>query len=283
MKDEACVKFLQWALPQLEMRWAGFRKVRRQVCKRIERRVRELQLADVESYRVYLQTHDEEWSVLDRCCRISISRFYRDRGVFDCLRDEVLPMLARQTRARGDSTLCCWSVGCASGEEVYTLSIIWELCVRCRFPAVTLRVIGTDSDGNMVDRAHRGRYRSSGLKDLPRDWLSIAFAQRDGMFSVKTKFRDNVDFRRQDIRKEAPSDQFDLILCRHLAFTYFDEHLQCETLDRLLGRLRSGGVLVTGKQEPIPRLPTQLKAYGRHMGMYRKGDHPPHLPARAKH
>ncbi|MHC4815514.1 MAG: CheR family methyltransferase, partial [Planctomycetota bacterium] len=55
MDDQECVRFLQWALPRLRMRWPGFRKVRRQVSRRIDRRLRELELADVTAYRTYLQ------------------------------------------------------------------------------------------------------------------------------------------------------------------------------------------------------------------------------------
>jgi len=78
MKDTECVRFMQWALPRLRMRWPGFRKVRRQVCKRINRRIRELRLNDVKCYREYLQVHQDVQgmgstgngvkSMFDPCC-----------------------------------------------------------------------------------------------------------------------------------------------------------------------------------------------------------------------
>ena len=77
MKDSDCVDFLQWALPRLGLRWPGFRKVRKQVCKRVDRRLRELGVPDAKTYRDFLEKHREEWSVLDSFCRIPISRFYR--------------------------------------------------------------------------------------------------------------------------------------------------------------------------------------------------------------
>ena len=61
------------------MRWAGFRKVRRQVCRRIARRMEEVGCADADAYRTHLARHEEEWRVLDGLCRVTISRFYRDR------------------------------------------------------------------------------------------------------------------------------------------------------------------------------------------------------------
>ena len=274
MKDSECVEFLQWALPRLRMRWRGFRRVRKQVCKRIDRRLRELGLSDVAAYRDYLDAHQEEWAQLDSFCRISISRFYRDRGVFDLLRDEVLPMVASMARARGDHTLRCWSAGCASGEEVYTLRILWALCLSTRFPDLTLRLVATDSDSNMLDRARRGCYSASSLKEVSQDWLTIAFTRSDDVFCVKPEFRDHIELRLQDIRRELPPEQFHVILCRHMVFNYFDEPLQCEMLDRLIARLVPGGILVTGKQEPLPRLPTQLEEFGCRMGIYRKGEAP---------
>jgi hypothetical protein len=91
MTDQECGQFLQWALPRLGMRWPGFRKVRRQVHKRLNRRLDELGLTQILEYCGYLKTHPDEWQILESFLRISISRFYRDRGVWDRLRDEVLP------------------------------------------------------------------------------------------------------------------------------------------------------------------------------------------------
>lgn len=269
MKDADCVTFLQWALPRLHMRWPGFRKVRKQVCKRIDRRLHELALPDAEAYRSYLETHLGEWAVLDRCCRISISRFYRDRGVFDHLRNSILPLLATIARASSDRVLRCWSAGCASGEEAYTLNIVWRLCIRPKFPDVTMHLVATDSDSGMLDRARSGSYSASSLHDLPREWLTIAFIPLANLFLVKPEFRHGIEWRLQDIREELPSEDFHLILCRHLAFTYFDEALQRQTLDRLVGKLTPGGILVTGKQELLPHQPAQLEPCGNQMGIYR--------------
>ena len=94
MKDADCVAFLQWALPQLGLHWPGFRKVRRQVCRRIAARLRALELADAAAYRGHLQSHSGEWPALAVLCTVTISRFYRDREVFDCLGAAVLPALA---------------------------------------------------------------------------------------------------------------------------------------------------------------------------------------------
>jgi len=265
MKDSDCVAFLQSVLPRLKMRWPGFRKVRRQVCKRVDRRLRELRLPDTRAYRDYLETHPDEWSLLDEFCRIPISRFYRDRGVFDFLRERVLPELAESI---GAGELRCWSAGCASGEEPYTLTIIWRLCLAERFPNVSLHVLASDVQPGMLDRARRACYSASSLKDLPAPWRPLAFDETEDGFCLKPQFRENVGFHRQDIRESMPEGPFQLILCRHLVFTYFDADLQRRLLDALTDHLTPGGILVAGKQEPLPNLPKGLNPLSPNMGVY---------------
>jgi chemotaxis protein methyltransferase CheR len=134
MTDNDGVRFLQWGLPRLGLRWPGFRKVRRQIYRRLDDRLKALQLADLAAYRAYLELHASEWEQLDALCRISISRFYRDKGVFECLERDVLPALARLATGRGHGTLACWSLGCAAGEEPYTVAILWRLRMPLTFP-----------------------------------------------------------------------------------------------------------------------------------------------------
>ncbi|MGI9515544.1 MAG: CheR family methyltransferase [Pirellulaceae bacterium] len=268
MKDVDCVAFLQWALPRLQMRWAGFRKVRRQVCKRIDRRLRELCLDDPRAYRDYLTGHPEEWAELEAMCRIPISRFYRDRGVFDCLRDQILPELAADTVARGEPALRIWSAGCASGEEAYTLGIMWQLDIGPRFPEIELSINATDIDEQMLARARRACYSRSSIKDIPKYWREAAFVEQEQEFCVKPVFRKWIEFHQQDIRIQMPAGQFHMILCRHLAFTYFDGDLQRSISRQLIDRLEPGGVLVTGKQETSPADFDSLHSVKPPMGIY---------------
>ena len=93
MGDRDCIDFLQWGLPCLRLRWPGYRKVRRTVCKRLRRRLRDLDLPDLAAYRGFLEGHPEEWARFDAFCWIPTSRFYRDRGVFNYLADQVMLLL----------------------------------------------------------------------------------------------------------------------------------------------------------------------------------------------
>ena len=106
MNDPELVRFLQWCLPKLGLRWAGFRKVRGTVRKRLTRRIRELKLPDLAAYRDRLEIDPCEWNWLEVMCRIPISRFYRDKAVYDFLAGEVLPACAQSVRDGAKTGSC---------------------------------------------------------------------------------------------------------------------------------------------------------------------------------
>jgi chemotaxis protein methyltransferase CheR len=269
VRDQDCVRFLQWCLPRLGLRWPGYRKVRGTVCKRVGRRLRALGLGDLDAYRDFLAVHPEEWRHLESFCRIPISRFCRDRGVFERLGREVLPALAAEALARGGRLVRCWSAGCASGEEAYSLRLVWREEVQPAFPAAELSILGTDAEPAMIERAEAACYGAGSLKDLPPKWRHRAFDRDDADFCLRPELKQGVVFRLHDIREEQPEGPFDLILCRNLAFTYFEDGLQAVVLERIDRRLRAGGYLVIGSHE---RLPADAPGYARLNGLpiYRK-------------
>ncbi len=252
VKDADCVDFLRWALPLLGMQWAGFRKVRAQVCKRIRRRLRTLQLPGLAAYREHLEARAEEWRALDGLCRITISSFYRDRAVFQSLEKQVLPELAGLARAGEERAVQAWSAGCASGEEPYTLKLLWELSLKPRFPDLGLRILATDADPWLLERATTACYTPGSLKDLPADLKKAGFESRQGRQCLAEPYRGGVEFREEDIRNGAPAGSFHLILCRNLAFTYYGEDLQGWVLGHLRQALHPGGGLVIGAHEALP-------------------------------
>ncbi len=273
MRDQECVALLQWALPRLGLRWPGFRRVRRQVCKRISRRMAELGLPDTAAYRARLEADPAEWSVLDAYCWISVSRFYRDRGVFEDLAGAILPELARAAIARDRHTLRAWSAGCASGEEPYSLRLAWDFGVAPAHDA-ELHIAATDASPALLERAKRAVYAASALKELPAGWRSSAFDGLDGSYRLREKFRSGVQFRQQDIRKAMPAGRFDLILCRNLAFTYFEPDLQRAILGRLVKRLVPGGALLVGAHEALPEPAAVVPSAGT-PGLYRASNEAP--------
>lgn len=270
MLDEACIAFLKWCLPQLGLRWPGYRKVRRLVGKRLNRRVAELGLCDISAYRALLLREPAEWAQLEAICRIPISRFYRDRGVFDAISQRLLPEAAVLASKRSDRTVRCWSAGCASGEEPYTLVMLWRHEEGPDFLTIHLEVLATDADETMIARAKAACYARSSLKDLPQHWLETAFAHSGTLFCLLPELRRGVEFKVQDIRGAMPGGPFDLILCRNLAFTYFDEPSQRHILDRLKERLYMGGFLVLGMHEALPPDSGGFNRIARGLPIYRR-------------
>ena len=250
MTNADCTSFLQWALPKLRLRWSGFRRVRGQVCKRLSRRLASLGLKDLSEYRTRLEADSGERQVLDALCRISISRFYRDHGVWSCLQDELLPRLVTGAVSRDEARLRIWSAGCASGEEPYTLALVFafgKIPMACK-----PEIVATDADPHLLERARRACYRSSSLRELPGGW-SAAFERCGDELCLKSAYRSPVRFLQQDIRRDKPHGRFDLILCRNLVFTYFEASLQVAIATHLAGKLVPGGLLVLGSHESLPQ------------------------------
>ncbi|MEE9561760.1 MAG: CheR family methyltransferase [Thermoanaerobaculia bacterium] len=253
MSDRDCVRFLHWALPRMGFRWPGFRKVRRQVCRRIARRLHELELADLEAYRRHLESHPAEWSRLDRLCRVTISRFCRDRGVFEALGRTVLPALAERSQSRGEDRVRVWSAGCGAGEELYSVALVWRQAATDVDTSLELELVGTDTDEHQLERARQAVYPESCLRELPEGWVGDSFTREpSGELRLGSDYRRSVRLTRQDLRHEAPPGLFHLILCRNLAFTYFDHQFQGQVLTRLFSKLVPGGALVLGSHETLP-------------------------------
>jgi chemotaxis protein methyltransferase CheR len=259
LKDTDCVRFLQWALPRLGMRWQGFRRVRRQVCRRLRHRLSDLQMDSVAQYQSLLECGlaETEWAGLDRLCRISISRFYRDKRVFQRLEQELLPRLQHQVLARNDRPLRIWCIGCASGEEPYTLALMSRFTPSLSHRS--LYIVATDADTHLLTRARRACYPASSLRELPNPWR-VAFDIRNGEFCLQSKYREAVSFSEQDIRQQSADGVFDLILCRNLVFTYFVPALQIEIARRLADVMLPGGLLLLGAHETLPEPLPALEA-----------------------
>jgi chemotaxis protein methyltransferase CheR len=211
----------------------------------------DLGLDDYSAYRARLETDPSEWRALDECCHITISRFFRDRGIFEVVRRRVLPDIAMRAKREGRNAQI-WSAGCASGEEPYTLKILWDIEVASAFPGVSLSIVATDVDQTMLARAREGCFEPTSLHELPPPLIERGFDRLESRYCVKAIHRQGIEIIDQDLRSATPSRDFDLILCRYVAFTYFSEPLQRKVLASMLERLRPQGYLVIGTHEKLP-------------------------------
>jgi chemotaxis protein methyltransferase CheR len=247
-KDPAWTAFLQWALPRRGFRWRGFRRVRRQVVRRLVRRLETLHLEGPAAYRVCLEANPAEWAVFDALCRVTISRFFRDRQTYAVLERELDAIASRI----GTGALRIWSAGCASGEEPYSIAISWHTRLARRHPSIKLEVLATDIDEAVLRRAIAGAYEPASLAEVPDELRGLAFERRETELVVPPQFRESVRFERHDIRDPPIDGPFHAIACRNLAFTYFDEAMQARVLEQLLDVLLPDGLLILGGHETIP-------------------------------
>lgn len=272
MTHAACGDLLAWALPRLGLWPAAFRKVRGQVCKRIGRRMRELGLSGHDAYRARLAAEPDEWRVLDGLCRITVTRFCREQGAWLHLRDVILPGLAADAERAGRPALRAWSAGCGGGEEPYTLRLLWDLELAPRFEGLCLDIVASDADAAMLRRARAAVYRRGTLRELPPAWVAQGFAATGETLRLRPEFTAGVRFEQQDMRATMPDGPFDIVLCRYLAFTYFDMAGRRAALQGIAERLRPGGILMVGARECPPPGSTGFVPAHRALGFWRRRD-----------
>lgn len=259
-------EFLREVAPLLGLQWRPFK--RKGIRRKVERRITLVGASNFEGYLLKIKKDPEEQRLLSQILTVTISRFFRDKEVFDTLRHSVIPNLLREIN---QGELKIWSVGCASGEEPYSFSILWRDKFERSWPRIRLSIVATDIDEKMLGRAREGRYKKSSLKEVAKETLRNFIKIENGGYILDRTIRESVEFRRHDILHEEPFLGMDIIFCRNVAFTYFSKESQIDVLKKIAASLRGKAYLVIGKDESlpltyptlfVPALPTQ-KIYQR--------------------
>jgi chemotaxis protein methyltransferase CheR len=241
-------QFIKEAALLLDLQWRRFK--RGGIKRKVERRITELGLSRFEEYLLKIRGNSEEKSRLSQILTVTISRFFRDKEVFDILESFAIPTVIKNKTEKGD--VCIWSIGCASGEEPYSLLLLWKEKFEKVYPQIHLSIIATDINKQMLERAKEGRYRKSSLKEIPEKILQ-GFFKIDGCdYVLDRAIRDAVEFRRHDILRENPFHDMDLVCCRNLAFTYFSRASQSIILKKIAESIGGEGFLLIGKDESLP-------------------------------
>ncbi len=204
-------------LTRMELRWEAYRKKRKTVRKRLEARARHLGLISWQEYADYLDKHPEERLPLKEALVITVSCFFRDPPLFTYLTDKVFPIFAEM----GPVHLTAWSAGCASGQEAYTLAILWEAFSKRRPGLPSLEILATDIDPASLARAQQGVFRKSELERVPEDLLRSFFVRDGDLYRLIPDIRCRVRFNRHDLLQDAYPVPIHLLLCRWSAFFYF--------------------------------------------------------------
>ena len=204
---------------------------------------------------------DETGRLLDRLT-IKVSRFWRDRAVFDHLLEHLAPLW----RSTG-LPVRIWSAGCARGEEAYSLAY---LLVRAGIPGT---VLATDIDPAALAYARAGRYPADALTELDAADIARCFAAtNDGQYEVRANIRERVRFARHDLTTPAPLDrgEFDLVTCRNVLI-YLKRPAQQAVLAALVSALAPNGHLCLGEAEwPHMEAMSQLQPLPRRMRTFRR-------------
>lgn len=234
--------FLANILPSLGLSPHALR--RRNVRRRITKRMESLGIHDFHTYLRLLRDTPGEREAIRTLLTVTVSRFFRNREVFESVAREVLSPLA----AKGMPAFV-WSAGCASGEEAFTLRILWEE-LPVRKPDLT--ILATDVDEECLRRAGKGLYPVSSLREVPGEISGRYFREKGRRYQLREDVVRSVAFRKHDLLHEAPPRKFDLVLCRNAAFTYFAVPQRVAIAAAIAASVPPGGFLVLGRTERLP-------------------------------
>jgi chemotaxis methyl-accepting protein methylase len=259
-------EFLREAARLLGLQWRRFR--RRGIERKLKHRVLEIGLSTFEQYLFKVRDNPSELNHLFRILTVTISRFFRDQEVFNLIGETVIPTILEN---RNDLDLKVWSIGCASGEEPYSLSLLWKERFEKVCSKIRPSILATDIDEKLIQRAKAGRYRKSSLKEVASEIVRNSFEMNEGFYVLDKDVRETVDFRRHNIIQEDPFSEMDIVLCRNLAFTYFSKECQIDVLKKIATSLREEGYLVIGRDESLPfTYPTLFVPVFQHERIYQR-------------
>jgi two-component system, chemotaxis family, CheB/CheR fusion protein len=214
--------------------------------RRIERRMNVHHINKPKQYLQYLQDNPQEANVLFKELLIGVTAFFRDPDAFAYLREKLFPKLLK-SKEEG-SNLRIWVPGCASGEEVYSLAMLFSECQSKLNTGVGVQIFGTDLDAHAIDIARAGFYPDGIAADMSPSRLKTYFDKEEGNYRIRKSIRDMVIFAPQNVIKDPPFTKLDFISCRNLLI-YLESDLQRKLLSLFHYSLNHGGYLFLGNSE----------------------------------
>ncbi|WP_282001332.1 CheR family methyltransferase [Geotalea uraniireducens] len=218
--------------------------------RRIAIRARATRCRTIDDYCELLFRNDGELDLLVKGLTIHVSQFFRNRSAFDKLEREILPVLFNRLRKEGRQSTTFWSVGCASGEEPYTLAMILAESFPAELKEFKVTLMATDINRDIIDVAKKGLYASDRLREVPDALRECYFAGAGERFCLRDDIRAMVDFAAADLFDSSSYVESDLVLCRNVLI-YFERGEQERIIQRLANVLPTEGILVLGKAETL--------------------------------
>ena len=245
------------------------------IYRRIERRMGLHQLARIADYVRYLRENPQEAALLFKELLIGVTSFFRDPAMWAQLRADILSELLAAHPDGG--TLRAWVPACSTGEEAYSLAMVFREALDQVKPAVrhALQIFATDLDHDAIDKARVGAYPANIAADVSEERLHRFFVQEERGYKVSKEIREMVIFAQQNLVMDPPFTKLDLLSCRNLLI-YLDADLQKKLLPLFHYSLSPGGILVLGSSETIgaatdlfASLPGKSKLYRRQHSVLR--------------
>lgn len=218
--------------------------------RRIAIRMRATRCSTPAEYCSLLQGSDRELELLQKVLTIHVSQFFRNPSLFEKLCQEVLPALFAAAHADAGKTLRIWCLGCASGEEPYSLAIMLREHFGRELRRLTTTIVGSDIDTGTLTEAQAAVYDEDRLKGLSTVLRERYFRPYEGRQRLAPEIREMVTFVRGDISSVAEYIPSNLVFCRN-TLIYFTRPEQEKILNGIAEVLSTGGILVLGKSETL--------------------------------
>ncbi len=235
--------------------------------RRIERRTALAGVEDSGRYLDVLRQDSGELELLAKDLLINVTSFFRDGSAFELLAKEVIPDLVH--RQPPDRPLRIWIAGCSTGEETYSLAMLFLEEIAAAKRNIKLQFFASDVDEDAVAVAREGRYPESIAAHVSPVRLARFFTQEDHSYRVAPELRGTVVFTAQDVLADPPFARLDLISCRNLLI-YLRPEAQEKVLLLFHFALREGGVLMLGASETVGNLADRFKPISKKQRIYRQ-------------
>jgi len=218
--------------------------------RRIERRKGVHQIAKISNYVRFLQGNPKEVEILFKELLIGVTSFFRDTPVWDTLRDDIFPDLINSFPER--YVIRAWVTGCSTGEEAYSLAIIFkEVMEKIKnHKNLTLQVFATDLDSDAIELARKGCFSKNIASDVSPERLDRFFSPEADGYRVNTAIREMVVFAPQNVIKDPPFTKLDILSCRNMLI-YMEPELQRKLMILFNYSLNPGGIMVLGTAETL--------------------------------
>lgn len=219
------------------------------IIRRLERRLSINRFERIEDYLRFLSESDKEKDTLYRELLIGVTRFFRDEAAFEIIQNEVLPRLLENNPKQ----LRLWSVGCSTGEEVYSLAMILSSFIEEHKLQTEIKIFATDIDKRSIELAGQGIYPESIVGDIEPELVSRYFVKRENGYQVGERLRKMAIFATHNVLKDPPFSKLDMIICRNL-FIYLKADSQARVLGVFHMALKPAGILFMGSSESLGNL-----------------------------